>query len=118
MENIAYKRAYKNVVLWKGKYLLLQDRDFTKVYVVPLDGSNKTLLFENNLVEWPLQVSPDQKFLACPSIYHTDKKKLLDRIGRPPNWSIFIMNLEDKTYTYYMTNEIDSYQKNFCWYTR
>ena len=112
--------SYRNTRLLNNKHLVFQDFKNLidgEIYIANLDGTDKKLLFKNHLIRGPLAISPNGKFLACRAMYIDKYEDYVYRMGcPPPGLSVFVMNLDDKTFTYYMADEIKRYENWLSWY--
>lgn len=103
-------------VVWKDKYLITQMYG-EEAFISNLDGTNSKLLFKNQFIDDGFTISPDNKYLACRAEYMPDLDFYIKGEGVPvPGISLFVMNLEDKTFTYYMTNKPNYYEFHMSWY--
>jgi|GEM_PF-4539555 len=110
---------YEQPLLWKNK-LIFRKSDSSEVFMSDLDGSNAALFFKNQYADAPLSISPDGKYIACSSSYNKDIEDTIPLKKLPYGVSLFVMNLEDKTFTYFMAPKrkgLNSYSYgDLSWY--
>lgn len=108
---------YYSPVLWKNEFLIFKGGCDNKVYISDLDGTDIQMLFKSQFIFGQITVSPDNKYLACQAQYVEDMEFVIEGRGKPkPGASLFMMNLEDKTFTYYLADEPNLYEWNLSWY--
>ena len=70
-----------------------------------MHGSEVKLLFKNNFISGPFTISPDDRYLACCGKYTENMTALQAYSGLTPGESLFVLSLEDKTFTYFLTDK-------------
>lgn len=108
---------YEYPVLWGEKNLIVKKESSDEAYVCNLDGSNMELLFKNQFLDDMYSISPDNKYLACRAKYMADMDFYIYGGGHlVPGASLFLMNLENKTFTYFFANEDDCFGPHISWH--
>jgi hypothetical protein len=67
--NVLISGSYEEPIEYKNQYLIFRNSVNDEYFISRLDGSEISFLFKNQYVDSCLRISPDDKFMACSSVY-------------------------------------------------